>query len=69
MGYKVTDGGRLSVDGTFRLSRLNETDFDLVSGGFLVWSLKVIYPRSFSLFVLERRVLWDNMVPYYFYDG
>ena len=32
--------GRSFMDGTSRLSRLNETVFDLVSGGFVGWSFK-----------------------------
>ena len=58
------------MDGMSGLSRLNETDFDLVVVGFF-WDGVVTrnYPKNISPLVLERRVLSSIMKQYYFYDG
>ena len=65
--YKLV-GESLFVDGMSWLSRLKETDFDLVIVGFLGWSRKKELSEKYFLFVLERKVLSGNMVQYYFFD-
>ena len=57
---------KLSVDGIFGMYRLTETDFDLVSDGFLGCSFK---ERTIREVFLERRVPSVNMVQYYFFVG
>ena len=62
-------GGRSFVDGISRLCRLNETVFDLVSGGFVGWSFKrELSEKYFSICSWTKSFL-GNMVLYCFYDG
>ena len=56
------------TDGISGLSRLNETDLDLVIVGLLRWSRNKELSEKISPFVLEQKVLLGNMVQYYFYD-
>ena len=55
------------MDGSSKFSRLNETVFDLVSGGFVGWSFKSELSKRFEvflhLFLTEEffGVVWYNI--------